>query len=193
MKKMILLSVFLMCFTFPIFATDYILKPGDTLEIQFMTKKELTTKQPITPDGTISLPLIGRLLVQGKTMPELDNLLKDKFAAYIQNPQIVSILTRDEPAKKPTPNAFIFVALHDISKNTIEVRKTESAAEALAYVADQPYSVTRATQNLGATTNIQTGDILTISIGKSEPYLQKNWYKILTAVAVGLGIFNSLH
>lgn len=191
----IILAILLTTFTLK---ADYTLQPGDTLEIQLMTKKDLTTKQPITPDGTISLPLIGRTTVQGKTLTELDLYLKDKFTPYIQNPQIVSILTPKEhkatenKTTKPAPNSYIFVALYDISKNTIEVRKTESAAEALAYTATQPFTVTRATQNLGTTTNIQPGDILTITIGKKETFLQKNWYKVLTGTAVGLGIFNTL-
>lgn len=190
----IILAILLTTFTLK---ADYTLQPGDTLEIQLMTKKDLTTKQPITPDGTISLPLIGRTSVQGKTLTELDSYLKDKFTPYIQNPQIVSILTpkehkATENKTTKTPDSYIFVALHDISKNTIEVRKTESAAEALAYTANQPFTVTRTTQNLGTTTNIQPGDILTISIGKKETFLQKNWYKVLTGTAVGLGIFNTL-
>ena len=59
-----------------LFAAEYQLKPGDVLEIRIAGKGELTTKQPITPDGTISLPTVGRISLDGKTLNETDALLK---------------------------------------------------------------------------------------------------------------------
>ena len=193
--KYIICILFLVSLSFPFSMTlsaDYRLQSGDILEVEIMTKKDLTTKQPITPDGTISLPLIGRTQVNGKTLTELDSLLKEKFSSYIQNPQIVTILSITEEHAKATPPTPIFVALWDSSKNTVDVKKTESAAEAFAYVAGQPYTVTRATQSIGTTTNIQSGDILTITVGKTDTYFQKNWYKFLTATAIALGILNTV-
>jgi len=192
MKKYLFTLLLLSLFTQHLVHAAYHLQPGDTIDIDILTKKDLHTKQPITPDGTVSLPLIGRLFVQGKTLPELDTLLQTQFSTYIQTPQIVTIITPTEEHMKASSSAIIYVALKDAAKHTIEVRKTESAAEAFAYTAGQPYTVTRATQNLGTTTNIQAGDIVTISIGNQESFLQKNWYKVLTGTAVGLGIYNSI-
>jgi protein involved in polysaccharide export with SLBB domain len=50
------------------FASDYLLAPTDQLEIKIIGQSDLDTKQTIAPDGSISLPLIGRILAGGKTM-----------------------------------------------------------------------------------------------------------------------------
>ena len=56
-------------FSSAIFAT-YTLKPGDTVDIKVVWHEELTSKQVITPDGTISIPLLGRVDVENKLETE---------------------------------------------------------------------------------------------------------------------------
>jgi protein involved in polysaccharide export with SLBB domain len=51
-----------------ILAFEYTLAPNDTLEIKILNKKDLDTKQTIVPDGTISLPFLGRITASGKTL-----------------------------------------------------------------------------------------------------------------------------
>ncbi len=65
--------------TLSLFAADYVLHPGDVLEVQAVGKHDLTTKQPISPDGTVALPFVGRIIVQGKTLAELDDMLKNRM------------------------------------------------------------------------------------------------------------------
>lgn len=42
----------------------------------------------VTPDGFISLPLVGPLNVGNKTLLEATDLIRDKMAAYIRNPMV---------------------------------------------------------------------------------------------------------
>ena len=51
-------------------ATFVDLKPGDTVDIKVVLHEELTSKQVITPDGTISIPLLGRVDVENKLETE---------------------------------------------------------------------------------------------------------------------------
>jgi polysaccharide export outer membrane protein len=75
------------------FAADYVLAAGDTLEIKIINHKDLDTKQTITPDGTISLPLLGRIKAEGLTMSALDQYLSTEFSKYLEKPQVVTYLT----------------------------------------------------------------------------------------------------
>lgn len=98
MKKLI--SVFLVFwfllsgFWFPVSAADYTLASGDQLEIRIIGHSVFDTKQAIAPDGTISLPAVGRIKAQGLTLAELDNSVVAGFSKYIENPQIVVYLTQ---------------------------------------------------------------------------------------------------
>lgn len=68
------------------FASDYILAPSDQLEVRVIGQKDLDTKQAIVPDGTISLPLLGRVTAQGQTLNGFNKYLSAEFAKYINNP-----------------------------------------------------------------------------------------------------------
>lgn len=186
--KIFILGVFL---TLPLHAAQpYILKPKDTIEIKVINHNEFTIKQEITPDLTLSVPLIGRISVENKTLNDLDQTLKTELSKYIQNLQLVVLLT---PQKDTPPATSIFVTLFDQNKQTWEVKKTESVAEALAYTGNQPFTLQRGTQMLSPTTNLLSGDILTVKTGKEPDFWGDNWYKLLSAASVVLGIYNVLH
>lgn len=172
MKKLIsliLISCFLL--TIPAFATEYRLAPSDQLEIKIINQKNLDTKQAIAPDGSISLPLVCRVEVQGKTLDELDQLLKSEYAKYIQKPQIVVYLTA-----RP-----IYIVQHDLKKNTWEVKEAKSIEEARALVGKN-YSG-----------EIKYGDTIVVNVGNKPDFWEDNWYKVLTATAVAVGIYATLN
>jgi polysaccharide export outer membrane protein len=74
-------------------AFEYTLAPNDTLEIKIVGQKDLDTKQTIAPDGTISMPFLGRITASGKTLSEFDAYLKAELGKYIEKPPIRIIST----------------------------------------------------------------------------------------------------
>ncbi len=75
--------------------TDYRVGPGDLLEIDVFDVEELKRTVRVRPDGTISLPLLGRLTVAGETTSELEGSLERQLGAdYLWNPQ-VSVFVRE--------------------------------------------------------------------------------------------------
>ena len=179
-------------------ATPYILNAGDTVEIRVMGHNELTLKQEVTPDHTLSAPLIGRISVEGKTLQAIDDTLNAAYGKFFDKPNVVVLLTpQKETASKPT---MIYVVLYDVGKQTKEVKKTESVAEARAYIGDQPFDLQRTTAEGSATnipgtlaTAILPGDIVTVRVGKEPDFLEQNWYKLLTGASVILSIYNAAH
>jgi len=67
---------------------SYILGPGDTLEIELLDIPELSGTFSIGPDGTLYLPRLRALYVEGLTIEELRYFLTQQFRAYVKNPQL---------------------------------------------------------------------------------------------------------
>jgi polysaccharide export outer membrane protein len=67
----------------------YRVGPGDVLDIVVFEVEELSRPAVVTPRGTISLPLIGELPVEGRTTLEIEAGLKDQYGErYLRDPQI---------------------------------------------------------------------------------------------------------
>ena len=66
----------------------YILGPGDSLQIEMLDLPELSGYFAIGPDGTMYLPRLRALYVEGLTVEGLRDFLVQKFKTYVRNPQI---------------------------------------------------------------------------------------------------------
>ncbi len=73
-------------------STPYKINSGDIFNISVYEHPELDQLQIIvTPDGYISVPLVGPVRVGGLSLLESTDLLKEKLSKYIRNP-IVSLI-----------------------------------------------------------------------------------------------------
>ena len=66
----------------------YILGPGDSLHVELLDIPELSGTFLIGPDGTIYLPRLRALYVEGLTVEEVRYFLTQQFKAYVKNPQL---------------------------------------------------------------------------------------------------------
>ena len=65
----------------------YILGPGDALQIELLDLPELSGRFSIGPDGTMYLPRLRALYVEGLTVEELRYFLTQQFSTYVRDPQ----------------------------------------------------------------------------------------------------------
>lgn len=65
---------------------------GDTIEIKFFYNPELDQELIVRPDGMITLPRLGDLFVVGLTPSQLDDILTEKYAEIIRDPDITVIV-----------------------------------------------------------------------------------------------------
>jgi polysaccharide export outer membrane protein len=72
----------------PIEETEYILGPGDSIQVSVFQVSEFSGTQLILVDGTITLPLLGMIEAAGLTAAELSNLLSQRYADYLKRPII---------------------------------------------------------------------------------------------------------
>ena len=66
----------------------YILGPGDGLQIELLEMPELSGTFSIGPDGTIFLPQLRSLYVEGLTVEEMRNYLTQQLSTYVREPQV---------------------------------------------------------------------------------------------------------
>jgi polysaccharide export outer membrane protein len=75
----------------------YQLYVGDVIQISSAIDSSLSQEDiTILSDGTISLSLIGRVRVAGKTVSDLQRELNDKYTKYVKNPAIVVQVTESD-------------------------------------------------------------------------------------------------
>jgi polysaccharide export outer membrane protein len=72
---------------------DYIVGPGDTLQIFVWRNPELTTTVPVRPDGKITTPLVQDMIAVGKSPSQLARDIEVVLAEYIRSPQVNVIVT----------------------------------------------------------------------------------------------------
>ena len=216
MKKLISTLLILSFVFIPIktvSAQDYQLSAGDIVDIQILNKTEFNVKQQISPDGSLSIPLIGRKNVAGMTIQALQTMMEKEIKKLMQNAEVAVILIpkpiyvaeQDETGKTvkvteaktieeaqaltQAKNAIkhgdiitiksqppIYVVLHDMAKNTWDVKTAKTIAEAKAY-AGKDFAK-----------EINYGDTITVEVGQKQDWLDQNWYKVITATSIVVGI-----
>ena len=67
---------------------SYILGPGDTLSVELLNLPELTGTSTIGPDGTLYLPRLRALQVEGLTIEELRLFLTEQYKPYVLAPEV---------------------------------------------------------------------------------------------------------
>jgi len=78
---------------------EFKLGPDDVVEVFVYKEPELSPTVVVRPDGKISLPLIGELMVNGKSALELQREVTQKLAQYIAEPSVNVIVKEVNSAK----------------------------------------------------------------------------------------------
>jgi polysaccharide export outer membrane protein len=74
-------------------SADYLIGPGDTLEIFVWRNPDLTITVPVRPDGKVSTPLVEDMVAVGKTPTGLARDIEKALAVYVKSPQVNVIVT----------------------------------------------------------------------------------------------------
>ena len=78
---------------------DYILGPGDSVLVELLDVPEYSGVFTIGPAGTIYLPRLRSLSVEGLTVEELRYVLTQQFGAYVRDPQVFVSPTAYRPIR----------------------------------------------------------------------------------------------
>jgi polysaccharide export outer membrane protein len=75
-------------------ATNYVISPGDVLDIQVWKEPEVSKAVPVRPDGKISLPLLDDIQAAGLTASDLGAVVGEKLKKFMSDPQVTVIVTQ---------------------------------------------------------------------------------------------------
>lgn len=73
---------------------EYLIGPGDTLEIFVWGQPDLSITVPVRPDGRVSTPLIDDLVAVGKTPTQLANEMQEVLSEFLRSPE-VNVIVQD--------------------------------------------------------------------------------------------------
>lgn len=71
---------------------EYVIAPGDRLQIFVWRNPDLSVVVPVRPDGKISVPLLQDVQASGVTTAALSASIADALSNYIQEPQVTVML-----------------------------------------------------------------------------------------------------
>ncbi|MGK7887264.1 MAG: SLBB domain-containing protein [Crocosphaera sp.] len=66
----------------------YTLRPGDRLKLDVLDVPEYSSEYQVGIDGTLNLPVIGIVDVQGLSIEQLDELITNLYGRYVVEPEI---------------------------------------------------------------------------------------------------------
>ena len=71
---------------------DYQVSPGDVLSITVWKEPDLMRQVIVRPDGMFSFPLAGSIQTRGKSIEELETVVKERLERFIPDP-VVTVAT----------------------------------------------------------------------------------------------------
>jgi polysaccharide export outer membrane protein len=74
------------------YSTQYLIGPGDSVEIFVWRNPDVSTTVPVRPDGLLTAPLLEDMPAAGKTPTELARDLERKLATYLRDPLVTVIV-----------------------------------------------------------------------------------------------------
>ena len=71
---------------------DYVIGPGDSLQVFIWGHNDLSTTVSVRPDGEISTPLVEDMQAAGRTPTELARAIEEALREYVRTPTVTIIV-----------------------------------------------------------------------------------------------------
>lgn len=71
--------------------TDYLINPGDVLEVFVWNEESLTRQVLVKPDGAINVPLAGQVQAGGHTTADVEAALATQLGRYLKDKPVVTV------------------------------------------------------------------------------------------------------
>jgi polysaccharide biosynthesis/export protein len=102
----------------------YLLRSGDTLQLQYRLTPDLNQTVSVQPDGYVDLNVAGEVQVAGLTVTQAHDLIVQKESDHLNNPELNLIL---EEFTRP----YVVVAGEVAKPGQIEIRENMTALSAI--------------------------------------------------------------
>jgi polysaccharide export outer membrane protein len=103
----------------------YLIGSDDELEIVVWNQPQLSGKVVVASDGTISMPLIGRIPAAGQTPEQLKAVLEKRYTQYVHDPNAT--------VRVSDPASHVFYVVGEVNKpGAYKLHSGEVLSQALA-------------------------------------------------------------
>lgn len=157
----------------------YLLNAGDLLDISVWKEASLQKSVVVLPDGTISFPLAGEITAKGKSVAELEVVLKNSLEKFLTEPSVsvvvaqVSGNTVHIMGKVSNPGSFEMNQQYSVmqalslagglspyaEENNITVLRTVGGSETAIAV---HYADIKKGRNLSTNIKLRSGDVIVV-------------------------------
>ena len=107
------------------YSREFVLVPGDQLEIDVYRNPEISRLVVVRPDGNISLPLLDEVKAAGLTPLELDTAITEKLQTRLIDPEVTIIVNNPMD-----PMVYVFGEVGVVKP--VPLRQARTLAQALA-------------------------------------------------------------
>ncbi|MBF2029642.1 MAG: SLBB domain-containing protein [Oscillatoriales cyanobacterium C42_A2020_001] len=121
----------------------YILGAGDRLKIDIFNVQEFSGEYQVLPNGTVNLPLVGAVGVQGRTLGQAERAISAKYNPVLQQPVITVSLVTPRPIRVAVagevnrPGTYtVPTASSSTESNVPSLTRTIQLAEGVTQAAD---------------------------------------------------------
>jgi polysaccharide export outer membrane protein len=87
---------------------EYVIRPGDVLQVRVMAQDAVSSRSKVRPDGKISVPLLSDVIAAGVTPAALARQIQERLAKFIVNPSVTVSLEE--------PRAMMVSVLGEVAK-----------------------------------------------------------------------------
>lgn len=78
-------------------AQDYVLGAGDTIRLEVFDVPEYSKEYRVLVNGTLNLPLVGNVSIEGLSLQQAGNLLSSRYEPYLTRPRVTVTLVAARP------------------------------------------------------------------------------------------------
>src|SRR5438445_9137982 len=103
---------------------DYLLGPGDELNIAVLGDTDLSRTVTVTPDGKISLPLSGEITATGLTPAQVGERVTKALKPYFKDPRVTVTLSKHR-------GAFVYLVGQVRTPGSYEIQPGWTVVEAV--------------------------------------------------------------
>lgn len=149
------------------FRKEYVLAPGDQIDVVVRRSPEVSRSVAVRPDGFISLPLLDDVQASGLTIAELDASLTEQFAQRLVEPEVTVIATNVREPK-------VYVIGEVTAPSAVPLREAPTALHAITLAGGMRVSAAKrdvAIIRLSADGYLRAITVPVEAIGQSGAYM----------------------
>jgi polysaccharide export outer membrane protein len=108
--------------------TDYIIGADDILTVSVLQPDQMLNDETVSPDGNISVPYIGNVIVKGRTLAEVQNEIQTRLGdGYMKFPTVVVSLKESNSRKFFVYGEVTHPGPYPLEQNTTVLRAISMA------------------------------------------------------------------